>query len=327
MILNTVYDKVKTGYVVATTQNIADWKRFGGDALGLHVNEHGPDLISFRIDDRERRLIVKREAANDISAIGLEIADEDALETILGRLKDRGIEVTEKAGNEADVRGVDRFWSFIGPKKIGIEMFLSARTVATPPKLKHPSGFALGDGGMCHLAITSRQPDVMLDFWRDIFDVRTSDQIEEKVSGLQLLITFTRFNERHHSIAVAETKGLKMDPMPSRVHHMALEVNSVHDVIAAYERCRDMGYKITMSLGKHTNDHAISFYAQSPSGFDVEISAEGLRINDDLTDFPEGKVHKGISTWGHLPEGLGFRDELAQAGRGIRSLLRSEYKV
>lgn len=327
MILNTVYDKVKTGYVVATTQNIAEWKRFGREALGLHLDEHGPDLLSFRIDDRERRLIVQKGKSNDIGTIGLEIADEDALETILGRLKERGVKVTEKAGKEADIRGVDRFWSFTGPKKISVEMFLTARTVNTAPDLKHPSGFALGDGGMCHLAITSRQPDDMLDFWRDIFDVKTSDQIVEKVSGLQLLITFTRFNERHHSIAVAETKGLKMDPMPSRIHHMALEVNSVHDVIAAYERCRDLGYKVTMSLGKHTNDHAISFYVQSPSGFDVEMSAEGIRINDNLKEFPEGKVHQGISAWGHHPEGLGFRDELAQAGRGVRSLFRPEYKV
>ncbi|MFC3612818.1 VOC family protein [Lutimaribacter marinistellae] len=326
MKLNTVYDKVKTGYVVATTTDIDDWKRFGGEALGLHMDVRGPDLLSFRVDDRERRLIIRKGETNDIATIGLEIANEDALETILSRLKERSVDVTEVAGKEADIRGVDRFWKLVGPKKIAVEMFLTARTIATAPEIK-PSGFKVDEGGLCHLAITSREPASMLGFWREIFDARTSDQIVEKVPGVELLITFTRFNERHHSIAVAETKGMKMDPMPARIHHMALEVADVHDVIGAYERCRALGYKISMSIGRHTNDHAISFYVQSPSGFDVEFSCDGIRVNDALEDFPEGKVHHGISEWGHLPEGRGIRDEIAQLRRGVSSLFRPEYKV
>lgn len=133
------------------------------------------------------------------------------------------------------------------------------------------SGFQTGDSGLCHCAITSRAPASMIAFWQEIFDVKTSDHIEERISGVNLLITFLRFNESHHSIAVAHTKGLLLDPIASESGTWPLEVDSVHDVTGAYERCRAMGFKIAMSLGKHTNDGEISFYVVSPSGLDIEI--------------------------------------------------------
>ena len=35
-----------------------------------------------------------------------------------------------------------------------------------------------------------------------------------------------------------------------------------------------------MGLGKHTNDHMVSFYSRSPSGFDVEFGYDGLLVDE-----------------------------------------------
>jgi len=321
--MTSVYNKVKTAYAVVETAKLDEWKTFGHKALGLHMDERGPDLVSFRVDDRERRIIVRKSDREDYAGLGLEIADRAALDEILLRLKSHNVAVDEHSGPEADLRGVTRFWSFLGPKKQVIEMFLEARDTEAPLDMV-TSGFHTGDSGLCHCAITSTRPQEMIAFWQEIFDVRTSDYIEEKISGINLLIAFMRFNERHHSIAVVRTKGLQMDPFKTRIQHMALEVNSIHDVIGAYERCREHGFKIAMSLGKHTNDGEISFYVVSPSGFEIEIGWEPVRITE-TTDWADGQVVQKISSWGHRPEAHTMMDEVRQVTTGFKSLFRKEY--
>lgn len=324
MTLATVYGRVKTGYAVVSATDLDAWKRFGADGLGLHLDDHGPDLIAFRIDDRERRLIVRRSERGDFDSLGLEVASEEVLVTILDRLDRRGVAVVETTGAEADARGVERYWSVVGPKRMGIELFLNAFTADTAAQIKH-TGFNVGDGGMCHLAITTTKPAEMLAFWRDIFDAKTSDTIEDKISGTRLLFTFTRFNERHHSIAVAETRGPKLDPVPTRIQHMAFDVMSTSDVIDAYSRCKTLGYQITMGLGKHPNDQAFSYYVASPSGFEIELGADSLKVNSDLEGWVDGKVHQGISVWGHEGEDVSIRDHLSRARTGVASLFRREF--
>ena len=36
------------------------------------------------------------------------------------------------------------------------------------------------------------------------------------------------------------------------------------------------------SIGMHTNDHMISFYMQTPSGFDCEFGTAGRKIDDSV---------------------------------------------
>lgn len=164
----------------------------------------------------------------------------------------------------------------------------------------------------------------MLAFWQGIFDARLSDRIEEKISGVNLLITFLRMNERHHSIAVARTKGLKLDPIPSRIQHMAFQVADLEDLSRAYERCRKMGYKIAMSVGQHTNDREISFYVHTPSGFEFEIGWNPIMVDEATWD--PNAVHQGISVWGHKPVDHTFADDLRQFRTAIASLFRHEYR-
>lgn len=319
----SVFGAVQTGYAVVTTRNLDAWKQFGRDALGLHMDERGPDLVSFRVDDHERRLIVRSGADEDFAALGLEVTSRAALDEILRRLKARGVAVTESAGPEATLRGVERFWSFVGPKRQTIELFQTARTTTEPLKLG-VSGFLTGRAGLFHVAITSKCPDRMIAFWQEIFDARLSDRIEETMSGVDMLITFLRLNERHHSIAIARTKGLRLDPIASRIQHMAFQVGEMDDVTRAFERCCAMGYKIAMSMGQHTNDREVSFYVVSPSGFEIELGWNPLVIDEGEWN-PE-TVHQGTSIWGHKPLNLTLAHKLGQLRTGIASLFRSEYQ-
>ncbi|MNO05747.1 Iron-dependent extradiol dioxygenase [compost metagenome] len=56
------------------------------------------------------------------------------------------------------------------------------------------------------------------------------------------------------------------------------------------------GVKLSATLGKHTNDHMVSFYMQSPGGFDIEYGHGGLEVDwEQHTPF-ESTV---VSHWGH----------------------------
>lgn len=320
---NSVFGFVHTGYAVVTTRKLDAWRQFGRDALGLHMDERGPDLVSFRMDELERRLIVRSGDDEDYTSLGLEVTSSAALDEILRRLKARGVVVAEHAGPEADLRGVDRFWSFDGPKRQTIELFETARSTAEPLQLGM-SGFLTGEAGLFHVAITSKDPDRMIEFWQEIFDARLSDKIEETMSGVDMLITFLRLNERHHSIAVARTKGLKLDPIPTKIQHMAFQVGEMDDVTRAFERCKAMGYEIAMSMGQHTNDREVSFYVVSPSGFEIELGWNPLVVNEDEWD-PQ-IVHQGTSIWGHKPLNLTLAHKFGQFRTGLASMFRSEYR-
>ena len=75
------------------------------------------------------------------------------------------------------------------------------------------------------------------------------------------------------------------------------EVATIDEVGHCNDRRIAADVKLSGTLGRHANDHMVSFYMQSPSGFDVEYGAEGRTI-DDWTQYQvfESTVP---SFWGH----------------------------
>ena len=75
-----------------------------------------------------------------------------------------------------------------------------------------------------------------------------------------------------------------------------IEAKTRADVDAAYERMQGADVPVSATLGQHTNDKVISFYMQSPGGFDVEFGWDGLVV-DPATWKPT--AHTTPSQWGH----------------------------
>lgn len=316
----SIYGAVHLGYVFIESPNLSDWKRLAADGIGMAVAADSANLIAFRTDAYARRLIVSRKAREDV-ALGWQVDGAAALQTILRRLAARRISVEEITGDEAATRGVERIWRFIGPKRQCFEIFTDPMQEPSKPRLLN-QGFVTGERGLGHVAITSRNPNAMIAFWREIFDAKISDYIEDRISGVNLRITFLRLNSRHHSIAIAGTKGLAMDPFATKIQHIEMQVTNLDDLSNAFTRCRQLGFKIAMSVGQHTNDRDVSFYVVTPSGFYFELGWSSSEENSEK--WPE-VVHEGISVWGHKPLDQTIGDQLAQMGNGIASLFHKEY--
>jgi predicted enzyme related to lactoylglutathione lyase len=148
-------------------------------------------------------------------------------------------------------------------------------------------------------------PDVdsVLPFYRDVLGLRMSDYTSHPFRAV-----FFHVNARHHSLALLQggQPGL---------HHLMVEVLSVDDLGRAYDAALERG-AVSVTLGRHTNDHMVSFYARSPSGFLFECGWGGRSV-DDATWTVEEMVH-GPSLWGHE------RSWLSEEGRAQAKRLRGQ---
>jgi 2,3-dihydroxybiphenyl 1,2-dioxygenase len=320
--ITDIFGRVRLGYVLVESQRLDAWRRFGADGLGLHLDTSPDGIAVFRMDAHARRLIVLNGPAEDVAALGWQLDDAETVHTVLSRLGAQGIEVTKGDPEGARLRGVEHYWHFVGPKRLSFELFTSP-TLGSSRLRMATSGFLTGAGGMGHVAISSREPDAFLEFWQSIFDARISDRIEDRLDGINFDFTFLRLNERHHSVAIASTRGLRLDPIRTRLHHLNLQAATLDDVTAAYLRCRELGYRMANGIGQHPNDRELSFYVESPSGFEIELGWNPIVVQDESAW--QVAKYRGISLWGHQPMNLDAATRIRRAGRGLASLARQEF--
>jgi len=319
----SVFGAVHLGYVVIETNRFADWRRFGTEAIGMHRDDLDSGLTRFRLDDQECRFLLRRGPAEDVVATGWHLDDHTTFEQIEARIRARGVPVVEGTAEEAALRGVERLLRFPGPKGITQEIYTTPVKSAEPLRML-ASGFVTGDSGMGHIAITSTKPAQLRGYFTTVFDARLTDYIDETISGVKLKIRFLRVDERHHSIAVAAVRGLPIDPVRTRVQHLNIQAATLDDVARSYQRVHELGFDMALSVGQHTNDKELSYYARTPSGFEWEVGWNPVVI-DETTWQPT--THQGISIWGHTRVGQTIVDKLDQFRLGARSLARPEVTV
>lgn len=322
----SIFGSVRLGYVVVNSQKLNEWHRFGADAIGLHVDELDADTLRFRLDDRSCRFLIRRGPAEDVVAVGWQVDDHETFEAVLRRVVDRGVDVTEGNAEECALRGVQRLWRFAGPKGIATEVFTSAVTTQSPLRMQNTS-FVTGDLGMGHLAITTKHPEMLRTYYDTVFDARISDHIEENIGGTKLKIRFMRVNQRHHSIAIAHVAGLGIDPIRTSIQHMNIQVATLEDLAASFERVTALGFTMAWSVGQHTNDRELSYYCVTPSGFELEVGWNPVVITPERETTWEPNTYQGISIWGHTPVGETIVTKMAQFQRAVQSRRRHEITV
>ncbi|MFJ8629278.1 VOC family protein [Streptomyces sp. NPDC093568] len=319
----SVFGAVRLGHLVIETNRFTDWRRFGTDAIGMHHDDLDTGLTRFRLDDQECRFLLRRGPAEDVVATGWHVDDHSAFERIEARVRAQGVPCAEGTAEEAAQRGVERLLRFPGPKGITQEIYTTP--VLSPEPLRMlASRWVTGDAGMGHVAITSTRPALTRAYFGTVFDARLTDCIDETISGVKLKIRFLRVNERHHSIAVAAVRGLPIDPVRTRVQHLNIQAATLDDLARSYDRVHELGFDMALSIGQHTNDKELSYYARTPSGFEWEVGWNPLVIDETTW---EPSTHQGISVWGHTPVGQTIVDKLGQFRLAARSLAHPEKTV
>ena len=258
-----LFGNVHLGYAVIETNKLDDWKRFGRDAVGMHCDDLAPDAIRFRLDANECRILLRRGPAEDVVALGWHLDDHATFDEICRRVVDHGVPAVEGADEEATLRGVERFLRFPGPNGLPQEIYTTARTGPLPLEIPAAdSSPAQAD------SVTSRSPrrspTKSAATYNHVFDARLSDYIDETINGMKLKIRFLRVNERHHSLAIASVNALPINPIRTRVQHVNVQVATLDDMVASYQRVEKLGFDMALSVGQHTNDKELSYYALTP---------------------------------------------------------------
>ncbi|MEB3050852.1 VOC family protein [Mycolicibacter sp. MYC123] len=319
-----VFGAVSLGYIVIQTDKFADWRRFGRDAIGMHVDDTESGVMRFRLDEHPCRFLLQRGPAEDVTALGWQLDDHALFDEVVSRVTRHGVPVAEGTGEEAALRGVERLARFSGPNDLTQEIFTRAGTGATPPDMAVRGGFVTGEDGIGHVALTTTKPHQVRGYYNAVFDARLSDFIDETINGLKLKIRFLRVNRRHHSVAIASVNRLPINPIRTRIQHLNIQVADLDDMTASYQRVTDLGFRMALGVGQHTNDRELSYYAMTPSGFEWEVGWNPIVVDEKTW---EPATYQGISTWGHTPAGQTIIDKLTQFKTAAASLRHREDTV
>ncbi len=285
------------GYLGLSVSKLGDWEKFATGVLGLQVAGKTADgALLLRMDEYHHRFIMSEGADDDLAFAGWEVPDQPALMELAAQIKADGIQVQAGSAEEASRRGVADLIKFTDPSGIAMEAYygplISFENPFRSPRLI--SGFETGTMGLGHIVLRVDDAERSLHFYRDILGMRISDFIDLKMRRGRptdnLKLTFMHCNPRHHSIAFGAI------PVKKRLLHFMLQVKSIDDVGSTYYVAQDSGIEISASLGRHTNDHMVSFYMRTPAGFEVEYGFGARTVDDSVWKVQR---HEAPSIWGH----------------------------
>jgi 3,4-dihydroxy-9,10-secoandrosta-1,3,5(10)-triene-9,17-dione 4,5-dioxygenase len=291
------------GYVVVQSASVGSWRDYAENVLGMQAQDATGGALYLKMDERDFRYLIVPGDTDRYLASGWELPDAAALEDAVRALEMSGVEAVRASAEQAALRRVQAMVWCIDPSGNRHEFFWGVR--ADFRRFVSPlgvPGFVTGSMGLGHAVLPAPQFDATDAFLRnvmgfelsDIFRVRFTDDPNEPEKRIHFLHCK---NARHHSLAIMDLA------VPSGCIHVMSEVDSMDEVGRALDRVASQGVKLSATLGRHCNDHMISFYMKTPGGFDMEYGYGGLTV-----DWEQHTVYEAtrVSLWGH-DFSVGFR--------------------
>ena len=277
-------------YIGVQGSDLEAWQSFLTGVLGVSAEKNDKGL-QVRFDEQETRLQVLPGDSNDIQFAGFEVDDEASLLAVKARLDEMGYstELVDKA--QAKEYGALGLLKTSDPDGLDIHIIYGVNLLPNKPFVSPAgvSGFVTGDQGFGHIVLTVTSMEAARKFYEQGLGFQVSDFVSIPMGKMSLDLTFMHCNSRHHTLALAPV------PLPTRLLHFMVQVESIDDVGLGLERATAAECKITSSLGRHTNDEMFSFYVRSPSGFDIEFGYGARTVGPDWTV----KQYQSGSIWGH----------------------------
>ena len=289
-------DKVSSvralGYLGLAVSDIAAWRVFATDFLGLQLGQRSDGSADLRMDDYATRIRLLPDGPDDIAYVGWEVADAAALSALKQRLQDKGVQVRDGSPEETADRSVEALVVFEDCEGLRSEAFYGPLQRTEAP-FASPLGvrFKTGPQGLGHIVLNCKDSKAVEAWYCDALGLKLSDYIHAKTpTGHRLDFAFMRCNSRHHSLAVFSL------PYPKRLQHFMIEVESIDDVGRSLYRAKDKNIHVSLTLGRHSNDEMLSVYYVTPSGFELEYGWGGLAVEDETWHVLS---HDVPSAWGH----------------------------
>lgn len=272
----------KLGYVGLDVTDVDAWTDLLCRTLGIGVTtvKFGAGEVALaELDAFKYRLALHPSPRDAPRELGWIVDTPRELDRLSRRLDDAGYAVEDGSAEETELRGATALRWFTDPVGYRVELATGEAKVRTG--VARPAGSAPGATGLGHFVLAGPHLAELRELYESVLEFELTDY---RAPGL----FFLRCNAAHHSIALAHAET-------TSIHHLELEHGSIDDVGRSYDRAKANGAPISISLGRHMNDKAISFYVRNPSGFHLEIGCGGIEVGDDWVPHDFGVP----DVWGH----------------------------
>lgn len=282
------------GYVVVESTDIEAWRHFAEQILGMATSDAPGGGLYLKMDEQSYRLAVFQGETDCYYASGWVVSDQAAMDSAVSALRDAGVNVEELDADAKALRQTDQVVRFVDPS--GNRHEIACNFSGSQVPFKSPigvDGFKTGEYGVGHGTLPAAENfDESLALFRDVLGFGVSDEFDFQPNE-EAPVTRIRFmycNGRHHSLALAEM------PNPAGCIHLMVEVHTMTEVGAAYDRQAASDTKLMATLGEHTNDHMTSFYMKTPGNFAMEYGWGGLILDPETHETTKSTQ---VSEWGH----------------------------
>ena len=274
------------GYIGINASDRAAWRAFAGEYLGMQVVDGSNGSLALRMDERGHRFLIEPAQNDGLAFLGLETTGLEELEAAATRFQALGLEVERGSPEECKQRHVQNMFWLRDPDGYRVELYCNPVVADEPFSPARPiGGFRAGALGFGHLVLQTCNFGEMEEFYLQTIGMRLTDYTD----GSPFRASFMHVNPRHHSLALIEFD------QPG-IHHIMVEYHYIDDVGRLYDMALKDPESIAVTLGRHANDHVLSFYTFSPGGFMIETGWAGRLIDVDQWQ-PE--LIFGPSIWGH----------------------------
>jgi 3,4-dihydroxy-9,10-secoandrosta-1,3,5(10)-triene-9,17-dione 4,5-dioxygenase len=280
------------GYLRIEATDLDAWERFLVEGLDMDVSRDD-ERLRVRIDERPARLVISASDRDGLAAVGWEASGLHGLARVRSALEGAGCEVHDATADELADRQVEAMFHLEDPGGTRLEIHAGPALDHRPVVSRTGTRFVAGDLGLGHVVLPEPAMGAAMVFYEDLLGFQHRDSMRLPGMGRDggdAWIRFLGCNPRHHSVALFE------GAVPGGIIHLMVEVEDLDSVGRALDRCHDLEARISSTLGRHTNDHMVSFYVAAPGGFDVEYGTAGRLV--DTGSWVATEI-TAVSYWGH----------------------------
>lgn len=286
-------------YILIETTDLSKWEDYGLNVCGFMKNEtaSNSEQIAFKIDESPFRFLVTKGNSERYLAGGFLLEDESALAAAQQELHNHGVECVELDENHKAARKIRGGFTFQDPAGNTLEFFYGReQDTSSFVSSQNISGFVTQGLGFGHVVFATLNIEETHNFYTEVLGFGDSDIMDLQMSpnpeDPPMRLYFMHCdNPRHHTVAF-----MQAPTPPSGLIHTMVEVQKVDEVGHALDRALKKDIHISSSMGRHVNDGMLSFYMQTPSGFDLEYGCEGIQPNWESFE----TTHSSLpSHWGH----------------------------
>ncbi len=284
------------GYMGLGVKDLDAWKKFATEIVGMELVDDGErDRCYLRMDYWHHRIVLHHDGSDDLAYLGFRVAGAEELREMQEQLRRERIEFRVGTEQEAEERHVLEVLKLHDPDGNPVEIFHGPEVQSAKPF--HPGRpmhgrFKTGAGGMGHCIIREKDPAAAYRFYCAL-GMRGGVEYKFRMGKQTIAPMFMHCNERDHTVAFGIAGPER------RINHLMIEVDNLDDVGLTHDLVRRAKIPVHIALGKHSNDHMLSFYFRNPSGWMLEYGC-GARPATHQSEYYIADI------FGHQPEEGGF---------------------